>query len=71
MIYCAKLCFRDNIPEIKDKHTYIYIYVLPDLLVVFFSLQIPKNIVIMTKKISISDKSILFDGCLTAKLGKK
>ena len=39
----------------------------------FFSpLQMQKNnIMIMPKKISISDKSILFDGCPTAKLGKK
>ena len=30
-----------------------------------------ENIVIMPKQILISDKSMLFDGCPTAKLGKK
>ena len=67
MIYYATVCFRDSNPGIKNKH----IYVLPDLLG-FFSIQMPKdNIMIMPKEISISDKSILFDGCPTAKLGKK
>ena len=30
-----------------------------------------ENIMITPKQISISDKSMLFDGCPTAKLGKK
>ena len=37
----------------------------------FYHYKYLTNIEIMTKKISISDKSILFDGCPTAKLGKK
>ena len=30
-----------------------------------------ENIMMMPKQISISDKSMLFDGCPTAKLGNK
>ena len=52
-------------PEIKNKH----IYVLPDSSF-YFKCQ-TENIMIMPKQISISDKSMLFDGCPTAKLGKK
>ena len=55
-------------PEIKNKYS---IYVLPDLLVFFFHNKIQKeNIMIVPKQISISDKSMLFDGSPTAKLGK-
>ena len=53
-------------PEIKNKH----IHVLPDFFFFFFKCQ--KEIIMsMPKQISISDKSMLFDGCPTAKLGKK
>ena len=45
------------------------IKVFADLL--FFRYKYKKKIVIMPKDISISDKFILFDGCPTAKLGKK
>ena len=55
-------------PEVKENKKHIY--GLPDIL--FFLLQMPKkNIMIMPKQISISDESMLFDGCPTAKLRKK
>ena len=53
-------------PEIKNKH----LYVLPHLQILFYYKCQKENIMIMPKQISISDKSMLFDG-LTAKLGKK
>ena len=57
-------------PEMKK--TSKHIYVLPDILFSFVIIQMPKeNIMIMPKHISISDKSMLFDGCPTAKLRKK
>ena len=46
------------------------IKVILDLLVFHYKCE-KENIFIMPKWISISDKSILFDGCPTAKLGKK
>ena len=56
-------------PEMKKKQ---HIYVLPDILFSFLIIQMPKeNIMMMPKQISISDKSMLFDGCPTAKLRKK
>ena len=55
-------------PEMKKTH----IYVLPDIFFSFLIIQTPKeNIMIMPKQMSISDKSMLFDGCPTAKLRKK
>ena len=55
-------------PEMKKK----LIYVLPDILFSFLIIQMPKeNIMIIPKQISISVKSMLFDGCPTAKLRKK
>ena len=57
-------------PEMKKQKKHIY--VLPDIFFSFLIIQVPKeNIMMMPKQISISDKSMLFDGCPTAKLGKK
>ena len=47
------------------------IKVLPDFFSIHFIFFTKKNIIIMPKQISISDKSIWFDGCPTPKLGKK
>ena len=59
-------------PEMKKTTTKKHIYVLPDILFSVLIIQMPKeNIMIMPKQISISDKSMLFDGCPTAKLRKK
>ena len=61
-------------PQFRDLAHIYYIYVC--FLLLFFSFffhykRQKENIMIMPKQISISDKSIWFDGCPTAKLGKK
>ena len=53
---------------LKLKVNILMINVLPNLL--FFHCK-KANIIIMPKYISISDKSLLFSGCPTAKLGTK
>ena len=57
------VCFRHSNLEIKIEYTDIQFSPI------FFFLR--KNIIIVPKQISISDKSILFDGCPTDKLRKK
>ena len=59
-------CSSDTVnPEIKNKHIYVS-------QISFFYFKCQKEIIMsMPKQISISDKSMLFDGCPTAKLGKK
>ena len=54
-------------PEMKKKTIYMFSQIFS-----FLIIQMPKeNIMMMPKQISISDKSMLFDGCPTAKLRKK
>ena len=62
MIYYVTVCFRHSNLEIKIEYTDI------QLSPIFFRKM--KNIGIMPKQISISDKSMLFDGCPTDKLRK-
>ena len=66
MIHYVTACFSHGNTEIKSEHTDDQCSPQS----VIFSLQ-KSNIIIMPKYISISDKSLLFSGCPTAKLGTK